>query len=174
MDSIFNKWKTRVPQYRIEYQYMFEFLGRKGGGSEIAKEDQGKSFSNYYEVYIYAFFVGLYNDENIEIEKGQEKKGFGQPIEFWGNTKSIGRNDYSFIQEYIFTALIVKSDIDLLELENFDEKEVERTIRILISLMEDYANGGLSILQEKYDENPGFFFNKEVFVDMVLSVEEGC
>ncbi len=171
MDSIFNKWKTRVPQYRVEYQNIFEFLGRKGGGSEIAKEDQGKSFSNYYEVYIYAFFLGLYNDEKIEIEKGQDKKGFGQAIEYWGNMKAIGRKDYSSIQEYIFTALIVKSDIDLLELENFDEKGVEKTVRGLISLMENYTNGGLSILKEKYDENPGFFFNKEVFVDMILPIE---
>ncbi len=172
MDSIFNKWKTRVPQYRLQYQHLFDFLGRKGGGSEVGKEDQGKSFSNHYEVYIYAFFLGLYRDERIEIEKDQDKKGFGQPIEYWGNMKAIGRKDYSSIQEYIYSALIVNSEIDLMELENYDEKGVEKSVRMLIGVMESYTNGGLSILQEKYEENPGFFFNKEVFVDMVLPAEE--
>ena len=168
MDSIFNKWRTRVPQYRNMYHPLFEFLARKGGGSEEGREDQGKSFSNYYELYIYAFFLGLYNDEKIPIEDDQPKIKFGQPIQYWGNMKAIGRKNYSGIQEYIFSGLIANSDIDLLKLENADEQEIEKSVRNLIIDMEEYTNGGFNLLQEKYDNNKAFFYNKEVFVDMIL------
>ncbi len=168
MDSLFNLWKTRVPQYNPEFQSILEYLGRKGGGSEEDREQQGKTFSTLYEVYIYAFFLGLYNGEKVEIEKGIDKKNFGQPIEYWGKMKAVGRKDYSEIQEYLFAAVIAKSDIDLIKLENADKSKVESAVRKLIREMEAYANAGFIILQDLYENNRNFLFSKENFVSMIL------
>lgn len=168
MDSLFNLWKTRVPQYDPQFQVLIEYLGRKGGGSESDKEQQGKTFSTLYEVYIYAFFLGFYNNQKVEIEKGTEKKHFGQPIEYWGKMKSLGRKDYSDIQEYLFAAVVAKSDIDLVKLENADNSEVESAVRKLIREMENYANAGFIYLQDIYDNNRNFLFSKENFVTMIL------
>ncbi len=172
MDSLFTLWKTRNPQYREIYKTLFDFLTRKGGGTEVGREEQGKSFSNNYELYIYAFFLGLYSNEKIPIESNQPKAKFGQPIQFWGNMKAIGRKDYSIIQEFIFASLIAHSNIDFIKLENANQKEVEQVIRTLIIDMEEYANGGFAMLKEKYDENKTLFYNKEVFVDMVLPMND--
>ncbi|MGQ7868962.1 hypothetical protein [Sunxiuqinia sp. sy24] len=168
MESIFNLWKTRVPQYNPEFQPLLEYLGRKGGGSENDKEQQGKTFSNLYEVYIYAFFLGLYNGERVEIDKGVEKKNFGQPIEYWGKTKAIGRKDFSDIQEYLFAAVVAKSDIDLVKLENANSSKVESAVRKLIREMEAFANAGFIFLQDLYDNNRNFLYFKENFVSLIL------
>jgi hypothetical protein len=168
MDSIFNLWKTRVPQYNPKFQPLLEYLGRKGGGSETDKEQQGKTFSNLYEVYIYAFFLGLYSEEKVEIEKSIEKKGFGQPIEFWGKTKAIGRKDFSEIQDYLFAAVVAKSDIDLVKLENANSSKVESAVRKLTREMEAFANAGFVVLQDLYDNNRNFLFSKENFISLIL------
>ena len=63
MNSLFDKWKTKIPKYSEEFRApLFDSLSKKFGGSEKGKIDLGKHFSNNYELYIYAFFLGLYND----------------------------------------------------------------------------------------------------------------
>ena len=170
MKSIFNQWKTRNPKYNEIYKPLFEFFARKGDESkrEDLKDLHGKTFSKQYEFYIYAFFYGLYQNEKVYLEKEDVKATFGQPIQYWGNVHTIDRKQFSDIQYYIFTALIAESDLDLLELENADEQKVEIAVKSLIKDMEAYANGGFILIQEKFIEDKAFFYNKEVFVDMVL------
>lgn len=64
MKNLFEKWKEKIPKYDIVFrETLFDKLTRKGGGSEQSKEDRGKQFANNYELYIYAFFLGLYKNE---------------------------------------------------------------------------------------------------------------
>jgi hypothetical protein len=64
MENLFDKWKTKIPKYAEEFRApLFDSLTKKFGGSEKSKVDLGKHFSNNYELYMYAFFLGLYNNE---------------------------------------------------------------------------------------------------------------
>jgi hypothetical protein len=85
MKDLFEKWKTRVPRYSEDYQPLFDSLSNKGGGSSGKQVNLGKHFGNNYELYLYAFFLGLYRDEPIPVVENAKRNDFGHPIQFWGN-----------------------------------------------------------------------------------------
>lgn len=168
MDNLFDKWKTRIPKYSDEFsQSLFDFLSKKFGGSEKQKIDLGKHFSTNYELYIYAFFLGLYRDEYLPIPVKSKKVDFSHHIQYWGSKNRIDRKDFSFIQEYIFMALIAKTDIDFIELEKGTITEDE-VVKSLIITMESYTNGGLNIIKEKFEENSSFFLQPTSFLNLIL------
>jgi len=169
MDSLFDKWKTKVPNYSTEFSsLLFDPLSKKFGGSEEKIASLGKHFSTNYELYIYAFFLGLYNDEYIEIEKGIKKTNFSHHIQYWGNKGNRqNRKDFSSIQYYIFMTLINKSEIDLIELEkgNISEDDV---ITELMLIFESYTNGGLTLIKVKLEDNPNFYFDPTALLNFIV------
>jgi hypothetical protein len=169
MENLFDRWKTRVPRYSAEFrESLFDPLSKKGGGSEAKKTDLGKHFSNNYELYTYAFFLGLYSNEFAPIPEGTSKDDFGHPIQYWGSKGvRLDRKDSTIIQEYIFAALIAKSDLDLVQLEKGEISE-EAAIKKLIHTMEAYTNGGLTLIKEKLEENSNVFLQPTAFLNMVI------
>lgn len=169
MKSLFEKWKTKEPEFDIEFkELLFDRLTRKGGGSEQAKEDRGKQFANNYELYIYAFFLGLYNDEFQPIEKGVQKVSFRYQISLWGSKANrFDRKDFTNLQENIFIALMAKTDVDLVALEK-GELDEDDAVKALIKTMESYTNGGLILIKEKLEENPNYFLQPTSFLNMIL------
>lgn len=168
MKDLYSRWRTKIPKYNKEFESLFEQLTKKGGSSVSAQISQGKHFSNNYELYIYAFFLGLYNNEFSPIPEDASRSDFNHAIQYWGNVGSrVGRQDYSSIQEQIFAALIAKSDIDLIALEKGELTEDE-AIKNLIQTMESYTNGGLTLISEKLEENSNYFLQTTAFLDMIL------
>lgn len=169
MKNLFDKWKEKIPKYDIIFREpLFDKLTRKGGGSEQSKEDRGKQFANNYELYMYAFFLGLYNNELAAIPEHSKKIDFSHAIQFWGSKGNrYERKDFTKIQENIFIALFAKTDIDVIELEkgNVDEYDA---VKSLISTMESYTNGGLILISEKLEENPHYFQHPTSFLNMIL------
>lgn len=154
MDKLFDEWKKSTPKYDKNLDHLFKSLARKGGGAEIDREDKGKIFSNNYELYIYAFFLGLYNDKYEELPESAELKDFSHAIQHWGSTKSTSRNDFTNLQEYLFMAVIAKTEgieEDLIELDK-GKKTVEAIKKRLHITMQNYTNGGLLLLEKKIDE----------------------
>ena len=167
MNNIINNWKSKTPKYNAEFRdSLFEALTRKGGGSEKTKVDLGKHFSNNYELYIYAFFLGLYKNEYVPLTENDIKHDFNWPIEKWGATNATGRKNYTNIQEYIFSALIAKTEIDLIALEKGDITENE-VVKLLLTTMEAYTNGGLILIKEKIDDSANSFLNPTSFLDLI-------
>lgn len=173
MENLFNKWKEKIPKYDISFKdVLFDQLTRKGGGSERSKEDRGKQFANNYELYSYAFFLGLYKDEYIPIPEKSKKIDFSHAIQYWGNKSNrLDRKDFSSMQENIFISLIAKTEIDLISLEKGELKE-EDAIKKLIYSMESYTNGGLILIKEKIDDNPNYIFQPTSFLNMILESKE--
>ena len=128
---------------------------------------KGKIFGAGYELYIYAFFIGLYANKRQELVG--DIKVLGQPIQFWGNLDSKKfRKAYPKLREYIFTALIAKSnDLDLIALEK-EEITERKAVDYLIDTMEQYANYGFHEMTEKLQENPNYFYKTTGFMDMIL------
>jgi hypothetical protein len=173
MKNLFEKWKEKIPKYDIVFrETLFDKFTRKGGGSEQSREDRGKQFANNYELYIYAFFLGLYNDEFCPIPDSSKKVDFSHAIQFWGSKANrLDRKDFTNLQEYLFIALFAKTDIDLVALEK-GELDEDDAVKLFINTMESYTNGGLILIKEKLEENPNYFLQPTSFLNLILETEK--
>lgn len=168
MDSLFDKWKTKIPKYSEVHKDLFNSLSQKFGAEGEKQINLGKHFSTNYELYMYAFFLGLYNEEFAPIPDKEKKTDFSHHIQHWGSKTTIStRNDFTNLQENIFLALVAKSDVDLIALEKGEIKE-DDVVKALIHTMESYTNGGLILIKEKIDENPNYFLQAPSFLNMIL------
>jgi hypothetical protein len=169
MRSLFDKWKTKIPKYSEEFREpLFDTLSKKFGGSEKMKVNLGKHFSNNYELYTYAFFLGLYNNECTPIPEGTKKVDFSHPIQHWGSKANrLDRKDFTILQEYIFTALIAKTEVDFIALDKGEITE-EEVSKALLETMESYTNGGLTLIKEKLEDNPQYFLQAPSFLNMIV------
>ena len=174
MDNLFDKWKTQIPKYDQEFSKpLFEPLSKKGGGSEKSKTDLGKHFSNNYELYMYAFFLGLYNDEFLPIPDGSKKVDFSHAIQYWGSKGNrFDRNDFTILQEFMFAAVVAKSNVDFIALEKGELSEKD-AVKELTQTMEGYTNGGLTLIKEKLEENETLFLQPTSFLNMILDSKIG-
>ena len=64
--------------------------------------------------------------------------------------------------------VMAKSDVDFNELENQEDKEVEKEILNMRKLMEEYANGGFDKIRAKLEEESAFYENNDnCFIDLL-------
>ena len=167
MESLIDKWKTRIPKYSVNHKDLFTSLSQKYGAEGEKKLNRGKHYSTNYELYMYAFFLGVYENEFTPIAKDEKKTDFSHHIQYWGSKTTSLRKDFSNLQEFMFMALLAKTDIDLIAIEK-GELEEDDAVKLLVSTMESYTNGGLNLIRDKIDENPNYFLNPTSFLDMIL------
>lgn len=167
MNRLYRLWAKRSPQWERKFEdSIFKTFADYGKGHTSLSEARGKIFGAGYEVFLIAFFLGLYFDQTRKLSKDDELKTCGQPIQYWGNIETRGiRQTYSGIREYLFAALIAKTDVDLISLDKGDPKVTPRKIvDALMEKMEEYANFGLYYMEEKMIENPDYFFRDKAFL----------
>lgn len=170
-DSLFTLFGKRNPEYEIQYDdSIVKLFSDYGRGSNSGSSDRAKILGAGYEVYIMAFFIGLYADKKLPLTTDSSKKKIlGQPIMYWGNQENRkDRKSYNKIVEYIFVALVAKTDIKFMELEK-GSLSASSVVGQLIKNMEEYANYGFSYMLEKLDDNPGYFYNNEAFLNIFTS-----
>ncbi|MDR1761516.1 MAG: glycoside hydrolase family 15 [Bacteroidales bacterium] len=170
-ETLYDIWAKRNPKFEIHFEetLLRQFADYGVGASELTSA-KGKAFGAGYEPYIYAFFLGLYAGETGKRPLTGETKVLGQPIQFWGNVDSKKfRKAYPKIREYIFTALVAKTDVDLIALEKGDITE-RKAVDLLIDTMEQYANYGFYLMKEKLETNPNYFYKNTGFLDMILDL----
>lgn len=171
MNNLFEKWRTKIPKYSVEHRDLFLSLSEKFGAEGEKKINLGKHFSTNYELYMFAFFFGLYNNEYSPIPEGEKKIDFSHHIQYWGSKgTSPLRKDFTILQEYIFIAIMAKSDLDLIALEKgaIDEEDAVKT---LIYTLESYTNGGLILIKDKLSSSPNFFLQQTAFLSLILDSE---
>ncbi len=168
MNNLFEKWKTKIPKYSVVHKDLFASLSQKFGAEGEKKINLGKHFSTNYELYTYAFFLGLYNNEYSPIPDTEKKTDFSHHIQHWGSKTTITtRKDFTNLQENIFIAIIAKTDINLVDLEK-GELDEDQTIKLILKTMESYTNGGLILIKEKLEENPNYFLQPTSFLNLIL------
>jgi hypothetical protein len=169
MESLFDKWKTKIAKYSENHKGLFAAFADKGGAEGEKRVNLGKHFSTQYELYLYAFFLGLYENEYTPIEKGENRMDFSHHIMYWGSktTKALWRKDFTNLQEYMFMALLAKTEIDFIALEKGELSEDDAVRQLMITL-ESYTNGGLNLIQDKLNDNPNYFLNPTSFLDLIL------
>lgn len=171
METLYDIWSRRNPEWETRYQEaIMDVFTDYGRGSTQYQSARGKYFGAGYEAYIIAFFIGLYYDQTKPlVEDKAKRKTCGQAIQYWGNQENrFGRTSYGQIRDYIFAALIAKTDIDLIALDK-GETTTRKVVDQLIEKMEQYANFGFSYMQEKMEVDPNYFFKETAFLHEFLS-----
>ena len=172
MKNLFEKWKTRIPKYIEAHKELFTSLSQKFGAEGEKKINLGKHFSTNYELYTYAFFLGLYKNEFTPIPDGEKKTDFSHHIQHWGSKTTVStRKDFTNLQENMFIALLAKTNIDLVALEK-GELDEDDAVKLLIKTMESYTNGGLILIKEKLEENANYFLQPTSFLNMILETKK--
>lgn len=171
-EKLIDIWGRRNPRFEKKYeQSVMRVISDYGVGASGNTGAKGKILGAGYEPYIMAFFIGLYSNKRLQLtEESNDIKGLGQPLQFWGNLDSKkNRKAYSNLRSYIFIALVAKTDIDWIALDKGDIK-VNTVVTNLIETMEEYANYGFSVMEEKLKEDPGYFFSHRSFLDIFLQL----
>ncbi len=171
MESLFELWGKRNPEWEKRYQStIMDVFTDYGKGVNQYQDIRGKIFGAGYEIYIIAFFIGLYYDQTKPlVDDKAKKKVLGQAIMYWGNVESrLGRNSYGKIREYMFAALIAKTDVDLIALDK-GEITARSVVDALITKMEQYANFGFDYIEEQLENDPNYFFKESAFLRVFTS-----
>lgn len=155
--------KDREPEYDAVHEDLITKFtlvqgGRAGSASDTTAWEQGKYFSTKYEIYMYATLLGLKNDYRISLGTNSKREKFIE-IKNWQPQD---------LAEYVIMSVLSKSDVDFNELEDKEDKEVEKEILNLRKLMEEYANGGFDKIRAKLEGEPAFFENNDnCFIDLL-------
>lgn len=172
-EKLIDLWGRR-DNVRFEKKYehsVMRIISDYGVGASENTGAKGKVLGAGYEPYIMAFFIGLYSNKRLPLsDDPDDVKKLGQPLQFWGNLDSKKfRHAYPALRSYIFIALVAKTDIDWIALDKGDIK-VNTVVAKLIETMEEYANYGFSVMEEKLREDKGYFFSHRSFLDIFLQL----
>jgi hypothetical protein len=173
-EKLIDLWGRRNPRFEKRYeQSVIRVISDYGVGASVNTGAKGKILGAGYEPYIMAFFIGLYANKRISLsEDASELKGLGQPLQYWGNLDSKKfRKAYPNLRSYIFIALVAKTDIDWIALDK-GVIEPGAVVTALVNTMEEYANYGFSVMEEKLNEDKGYFFSNRAFLDMFLQLTD--
>ena len=173
-EKIIDIWGRRNPRFEKKYeQSVMRAISDYGIGASGNTGVKGKILGAGYEPYIMAFFIGLYENKRIPLsEDTDEVKGLGQPLQYWGNLDSKKfRKAYPNLRSYIFIALVAKTDVDWIALDK-GIIDANTVVSALIKTMEEYANYGFSIMEEKLREDKGYFFSNRAFLDIFLQLTD--
>ena len=171
-DKLIDIWGRRTPKFEKKYEHsVMRVISDYGVGASENTNAKGKILGAGYEPYIIAFFIGLYSNKRLPLsENTDDVKVLGQPLQFWGYLDSKkNRHAYSSLRSYIFIALVAKTDIDWIALDRGDIK-VNTVVASLMETMEEYANYGFSVMEDKLKEDKGFFFSNRSFLDIFLEL----
>ena len=173
MESLFDAWGKKNPEWEKKYaELLMEPFTDYGRGTSQYTVSRGKIFGAGYEMFIIGFFIGLYFDKTKKLPDDKSKrKDFGHPIMFWGSQEGklkLGRTSYKKIQEYMFAALVAKTDIDFISLEK-GEISVNDAANSLKHKMEEYANYGFHYLEDMLEDDPNSLFKDSAFLKIFTS-----
>lgn len=170
MENLYELWGKRNPNWEKRYaESIIDVFTDYGRGTTQFSDDRGKIFGAGYEIFIIAFFIGLYSNQTKALAEDKSKiKSYGYPIKNWGNQENkLGRMSYSQIREYMFAALVARTDIDFIALDK-GEITPQRVVDQLINKMEQYANFGFDYIHERMEEQPDCFFKEGAFLQLFL------
>ena len=171
-EKLIDIWGRRTPKFEKKYeQSVMRVISDYGVGASENTGAKGKILGAGYEPYIMAFFIGLYSNKRLPLsDDSDDLKVLGQPLQYWGNLDSKKfRHAYPALRSYMFIALVAKTDIDWIALDKGHIK-VSTVVAKLIETMEEYANYGFSVMEDKLREDKGYFFFHRSFLDIFIQL----
>lgn len=142
---------TKRPRYANSRIPLIEALANKG-----ARASEYSQFGPIYELYIYAMMIGLKHKRRLPLPPRNLTTDFLE-IGKWKRDSSL----VDFLLMVIFTQT-ADLNIDWNELEDMEENQLNKVISDVVTLIEEYANGGLEYLENLYEkgelENSQYMF----------------
>lgn len=170
METIFDLWGKRSPNWEKRYQEsVMNVFTDYGKGNNQYQTIRGKVFGAGYEIFIVAYFIGLYHNQAKPLVDDKSKvKDFGYEISKWGNIENrYDRTAYPRIREYLFASLVAKTDIDWIALDK-GEVTARSVVDKIIDKMEQYANFGFDYIEEQLEGDPNYYFKELGFLESFL------
>lgn len=170
--NLYESWKqSRALKYEsLFHEPIVDSFCQWHSGTDNGRDEKGLIFNAGYEVFIYAFFIGLYRGERRPLNGST--KSFSMEIFRLGDVKerNTKRSKYVAIQRYIFAALIAKSDIDLVE---YDKGNIttEEAVNTLMTTLNEYANGGFYYINSILSQQDDFFTSSENVLSLICGDE---
>ncbi|MCH4183497.1 MAG: glycoside hydrolase family 15 [Prevotella sp.] len=169
-NSLFEAWLEREDSYYEEkfFEPLVDALCQYNGGTTDGRLAKGRIFNAGYEVFIYAFFLGLYMGERRPLA-GPTRK-FRMAMSSWGRkSNEKDRKSYTILQKYIFIALVTKTDVYFLALDK-GELNVNDVCKKLMATLNEYANTGFYRMYDQLKKDPDYFFGNTSLLDMIRLV----
>lgn len=164
-----NEWlsyiRKRKPRYAMSRVKLIERFANKG-----ARKSDFVQFGPIYQLYEYAFILGFHRKLRIPLPASSSDKSDFAPFEKW-NDKGIV--NYILMLLLSHSPTIEEIDLDFRIMEHENDEEVKEKFNKLINILEEYANGGFSLIQEKFDSNPYFFNDSFAFTILLREISEG-
>lgn len=155
-----NKLYDLRPHYSDKYRPMIEAISNKGertGKGDIAQ------FGAFYQTFMYACIIGIRLGEPKYFEAGEQTSEFA-PMFKW---KPIQICDYIIMMMF---NRCEQFGYTWMSLENANDENIEKFVRLLEREIEGYANRGFEYLQKKWDEERVKFQSPTIFVDLLLNL----
>lgn len=146
---------SKRPRYAESRIPVMEAFANKG-----QSKSEYSQFGPYYELYIYAFRLGLKKRLKLPLPSRNLTKDFVE-IGKWKRDSSL----VDFLLMIIFSHA-EEIGFDWNDLEDMEEKELSKVISDIIDFIESYANGGLQYIQEEW-ENDNLINSSYLFVDLM-------
>lgn len=132
---------TKRPRYANSRIPFLEAFSEKG-----ARNANFSRFGPIYELYIYAMMLAIKKDIRLPLPQRNLTSDFLE-IGKWKRDSSL----VDFLLMVIFTQTEDLS-IDWNELEDMDERQLSKVVSDVITLIEEYANGGLEYLESLWQK----------------------
>jgi hypothetical protein len=163
MDS--QEFKNRIfskrPRYANIYKDLIASLANKGN-----RKTEYIQFGPIYQIYIYAFFIGIHRNERISLPSRESTTDFLE----------LGKWKPDSLVHFILMSLF-SNDSDLgisnwNDLEDMEDNNIDSFVRTLVKTIEEYANTGFSYLQTRFEEDRNIFNETYVFADILKDIVE--
>ena len=158
MSLIEGKIGNLKPRYLEKHEDLIRRFAQFGGGAEENRYDQGRAFSNVYEFYIYAFFLGLSKGVTAELSGDQKLRPFME-VKAW---------KHSGLTKTLISCAIAESGFDMLRVQTYEnDTEISAEIRLIRDSIEEFANGGFELIQKAVADDPDGAESDDFFVSML-------
>jgi hypothetical protein len=141
---------TKRPRYANSRIPLLDALANKG-----SRTSEYSQFGPIYELYIYAMMLGIKQNKKLPLPPRNLTSDFLE-IGKWKRDSSL----VDFLLMVIFTQDDL--NLDWNELEDMEEEQLNKVISEVITLIEEYANGGLEYLENLWEkgelENSHYMF----------------
>ena len=150
-----NLIKVKKPRYAKSIIPLLEAFANKG-----KSKSEYSQFGPIYELYIYAFVLGLKKKIPLPLPSRNSTADFVEIAKWKGGSSLV-----DFLLMILFTHCD-EIGFKWNELEDMNEKELNNTVNKIITFIESYANGGLQFLKEEYEGN-NLINSPYLFVDLL-------
>lgn len=154
-----NAIRAKRPRYANSRIPILDALANKGSKTS----NYYSQFGPVYEMYIYAFMLGLKKKLRLPLPDRKLTSDFLE-IGKWKRDSAL----VDFLMMVIFTN---NDEIGFIwsELEDYSDVQLNEIISNIITFIEEYANGGLQYIQELYDRNE-LENSHYMFIDLYQSI----